>query len=293
MLAQSLFDLPFVAQLNPVATTAVTSASLWADRVVVNGGTRPTDNTITAMNTFYNSLVSSGIDSKMISVCCFVPDNFTAAITPLINKAGNDPWTPVNLSSSNLGINGITGSNPPNPVSSYLKTGANPATCYASNDDGGFTIYTLTPASYPRGSMISTDGVHYAGVYTDGTAIRAGLYQAWSLTQSNDNTTSGSNNNFTFCSVSRTSAISLALYEANSIMGFLTRNTGADLPGARPNFDVWLNCWNNAGSPINFPSAPFVIYSFAAIHNGLTAIETQDFYNAVQTLRISLGGGYA
>ena len=289
MLAQSLFDLPFVAQLNPVATTAVTSASLWADRVVVNGGTRPTDSTITAMNTFYNSLVSSGIDGKMISVCCFVPDNLTASITPLIKKFGNDPWTNSGFGflESNVSSNGLTDIH----SASYLKTGVNPVACYANADDAGFTIYSKSPTHFSNARLVAIDiGSNFAGLYMDGTHVDFAAYSnnGWSL----EGIITGSVNDFIFSSVSKTNINSLNIYQANSSIGFVNLATGSTGPTTRPNLDLWLNCENINNSATNFPVQE-CIYSFTAIHNGLTDTETQNFYNAVQTLRISLGGGYS
>lgn len=101
-------DIPFLAQ-----------GSEWAARVVANGGPTPSANTINAMETLRRGLITAGLSGKIYSLCVFVPDSLTAALTPLIKIKGYDPWTNQNFDSTNLTIEGLKGDG----TSKYLFSG--------------------------------------------------------------------------------------------------------------------------------------------------------------------------
>ncbi len=260
----------------------------WANRVVINGGALPSVASQQTLSIFAQGLDSAGLMSKMIAVNCFAPDSLIAAITPLIVGIGNDPWTNSGtlFQPADISVAGLTD----NDLNAYLNTGINPTTCYASNNDAGFTVYAKTLTTQCQGRiMCENPAGRTSAIYTDAVpAIYTGAYNTWDLAVAQP---AGAVSKYYWCSANRTAVNAVSLYEANSIIGFVTVSSGVGAPGARPNDNMYLNCNNQLGAPVTFPNSE-TIYSFAAIHNGLTAGENQTLFNLVQTMRQSLGGGY-
>jgi hypothetical protein len=255
-------------------------------RQLANGGCALSANTIAALNTFCAGLRTDTLLTKMISVVVFVPDCLIAAITPLITTAGNDPWTNHNFVSGDLSVNGVDDQG---SASRYLQTGCNPTNIYASANDSGYSLYGRSDSTACSIRMNAYDGANMAGLYTDAVSIYTGAYKAWDLSPAEYATAA----KFVFCSASRTAANAVAVYQANSIIGFTTKGTAAGAPGTRPNLELYMCCWNQSGAPTTFPGGSnHCRYSLAAVHNGLNATDTQNFWNRAQTLRQSLGGGY-
>lgn len=260
-------------------------AANWAVRVVSNGGVTPSAASIASVSFLCFRLDRAGITSKMKSVCCFVPDSVIAATTPLIKNYGNDPWTNTGpFLASELSLSGLKGNG-----GKYLRTGVIPSTAFASVNDCGLSVYnTIADASATRdlacfvnansasGLLVDYSGTAYFDAYTDGGT---GRVSGVPLT-----------NGLGFTSGSRTDATHQYLYGASSVQAFSQIAFNAGSPGVSlPNIDYWLFTQNNGGAQNQTSSRR---YSFAAIHSGLTSTETQDFYNAVQDFRTSLGGGY-
>jgi hypothetical protein len=236
-----------------------------------------------ALNTFYGSI--STIASKMIAVNCFAPDSLIAAITPLIHTAGSNPWTNHNFVGGDIAIQGLLG----NTSSKYLDTGCNPASIYPNDNGCGFTLYSASTGSALSARMNAYNGSTMAGLYQDSSSSYTGAYQAWDTSFVISALFPAGT--FGFTSANRTASNAVAIYRANSLTAFAAGSSAGGAPGGRPNLNLWMNCWNFNGSPSQFPVSA-TRYSFAAIHLGLTSGEAQTLYNAVQALRITLGGGY-
>jgi len=260
-------------------------ASAWADQVVTNGGVRPGATSIAAAGNFLDGLMTDLIYSKMIAINIFAPDNLIASITPLIKTAGNTPWTNTNFVLGNLSANGLSSAS-----SGFLKTGVNPNVVYASANDAGFTFYANTAGSAPKMRMLSIDGSNAAGLYCDASAANSGAYGIWNQSPAIGGLAT---NIYFFFSNNRTASNASAIYLANGSLGFTTLQASAGAPGTRPNLDVWVFTWNFNGSPSQtLDAGGLTTCSFAAIHNGLSSAEANLFFNRVQTLRQTLGGGY-
>jgi hypothetical protein len=292
--SNSSLAMPTVVNVGNVGNLAIISpfpsvVTDWSDRVVANGGTVPSNETIAAMSTFYNGLVSDGLVSKMIAVNCFVSDSLAAAITPLIVGPGNNPWTNTNFVAGDVSVNGLLGNG---PAGKFLNTGCNPSIIYSSDNDCGYSLYfSANSSNNAYGAMIIRRG-GIAGIYTDPNS-HLGAYTGWSVT---GNTIQTGNLNFRFLSGNRTAANAAALYEASSSQ-FVVGGTTAGAPGARPNGDVYCFCWDDydsvpSGNHANLFGGTSNYYSFAAIHYGLTQPQANNLFNRVQTLRQTLGGGY-
>jgi len=65
----------------------------WIQNVALNAGGTPSQATVNALDTFYTTLVSQSLVSKIMSATCFVPDSLRASITPLVTNSGSTFWT--------------------------------------------------------------------------------------------------------------------------------------------------------------------------------------------------------
>jgi hypothetical protein len=263
------------------------TATAWAARVVTNGGAAPSSPTIAALSDFAYALDAAGLTSLMIAVNCLVPDNLIAAYTPLIVGGGRDPWLAHNFYPGYLSVNGLAGDR---GSATYLQTGIIPSTVYGSVNDAGLSVYVwsntyygarreiaATPSDGSSSALLCCyNGTAYWDAYTDGGTGRVSY--------------SSAGNPEGFFSGSRTDSSHEYLYFANSGNAFAQKAGPGGAPGATlPNIEYYAFAQNNNGSPADSVSGSL---SFIAIHHGLTSAQSQDFYNAVQAMRTSLGGGY-
>lgn len=286
--AQSLLFYTAVQELKeaynvtPTPNPVVTS---WNSRVLTNGGPAPTGNTITTLNRFCNTLDTQGIMPKIISMNVFAADSLTACITPLVNIGGNDPWINHAFTAADLNLSGLKGDG----SSKYLDTGIK-GNSGLSASTGGLTIYTNTASAGGENDMgcnnsndpsfaliIDFAGNSYNDIY-DQSSTRIGPV---------------ANGGFKgYHSNNRISTTDFKVYQANGTTAHNTigssAGTNTRLP-ANLTFPVFVFCWNATGSPNSFSSKRVC---FAAVHQGLTATESQIFYDAIQQMRIELGGGH-
>lgn len=81
----------------------------WGQRVVNNGGPRPSQNTMRCMEELRTSLLAQGITNKLYTLGVLVPDSIIAASTPLIRNKGFDPWINTEFGATNLNVDGLKG----------------------------------------------------------------------------------------------------------------------------------------------------------------------------------------
>jgi len=262
----------------------------WGRRVVANGGVAPSTNTLSALTTFYRGLDSSGLLPKMKSVNCFVPDNLTAARTPLIKTYGNDPWTNTNFVSGDLTVNGLKGDG----SGKRLDTGVIANTAFSSNNSAGITFYSTDVANRTEldSSVLNNYATSRFGLAIWQTTV---IFYCWSDTPDNDTAyATALTNALGFYSANRTSGTYSAIYAAHSTSPFalIGDKTTAGLTSTRTTSPLGLySTFDVAGGNIYswYSSKRF---SFMSIHDGLTSGESQTLYNLVQAMRTSLGGGF-
>lgn len=277
---------------NPefVATLSQNQVSTeWSQRVVANGGPLPSQSTITAMETFRLALISSGLSSKMHSVCVFVPDSLIAATTPLIVGIGIDPWTNNNFTGADLTVEGLMGGG-----TRYLDSGVRAKSGFAFNSITGNAGMTCV--------ITETDG-NAAGTnmgYQDGTTHQFLLFAAGIFSTSGQTyfTTNGPSGGFnlTFTDWNRCGYVSgnsvsgtLSVYEASPLRAHALAGSAAVASSpTTTNNTIYVFAANNTGVAGGNRAERM---SFAAIHDGLTISESATFAGLIQTLRTSLGGG--
>lgn len=260
----------------------------WVSNILLNGGAAPSAPTIAAVQTLLNGLRAAFIVNKMIAVNLFVPDNLIASITPIIPGPGFTLWTNNGFTGGMLSVDGLVAQT----NTEYLDTGVNASTAFLNQNTAGYSIYSNSNnASFGfNGGMLGYSGgpdrlAGLWGLSGDHVGVAA-FSNTWDLIPAQGAIPGGVGY---FASGSRTSALDVAVYLANSNLGFTVLGTGTNPSVNPPNQTIGLN--TRIGAPL-FPNVANT-YSFAAIHFGLTATETEALYNAVQAFRVSLGGGYS
>jgi hypothetical protein len=266
-------------------------ANEWSTRVQNNGGAAPSGATLTAIQVFWDGLITDGLASGIKLINIVAPDNFNAAITPLISFGGADPWANHNFVSGDLTVNGLVG----NGSNKYLDTGQFPTDCFADSSQGGVTVYVYTTnnntgeaefhcagAAGPTNSAfgVTTDwgGVTYGDIFSE--TVNSGRISA-------------SNSLWTgYVSVNKGSlggSVAQAIYIANSGTAHSTLVSSTTSGGSSPGASVTAFAYNNNGAIGSYSSKRL---SFFAIHDGWTSAQSSNFFSRIQTLRTALGGGY-
>lgn len=254
----------------------------WALRVVANGGAAPSQVTLTALCEFMVGMDAAGLTPKMEAVNCLVPDNIIAAKTPLIVGTGNDPWADVGPAfvAADLNVNGLISSG-----ANALDTGVVPNASILTDTSAALTVYNMTAQNEDASDIGCFDGVNAVRIIISNLGGFAAL-NCWDFAGGAfvalNPLWSG------FMSGNRIAANSVDIYLANSFTPFASLIHGVTTGGARPTNSIYFYAWNFGG--IQNPNTRR--FSFAAIHQGLTFAECQAFYNLIQTLRTSLGGGF-
>ena len=275
----TLFTMPSSNVIMSASYSTLSQGNQWANQVVTNGGARPSAGTISAADTFWNSIKSAGLDSLMISVNIIAPDNLIAATTPLYSTTGNNPWTNNNFVDGDLSVNGLIG----NGSSKWLDTGV--ATNGLNTNSVGLSFYAYDS---------QTSGYEGDAGATNGGAINAYLGTADICYWDCWNTGGGRihNNNFIkgFFLYNRDSSTTSQIYSANSGNGWTAFASGTGQSSIGTSGDVGsttIGFWRQNGNGYSGKT-----FSFCAVHSGLTSTQGQNLYNAVQALRVALGGGY-
>lgn len=260
----------------------------WAQRVVINGS-QSSILTNAAVNTFDLALVAAGIDSKMVYVLPYAPDSLIAALTPLYKVRGNDPATNHNFVGADLTVNGLIGDG----ATKFLDSGVSPTAQWPVNIDGdaGLSAYKLTGFNGAN-VEIGTNDANGNCYLQASSAAGNGSFACYGATPGSD-LAQGPNNAFAgFVSGQRTSAIRADLYTANSTTPFSSIGAATgnlNQTGTLVAQNIFIHALNLNGAASNFNAQRL---SFAAINIGMNSASTQNFFNAVQALRVALGGGF-
>lgn len=273
---------------NQVLTPIQPTVQAWVARAQANGG-NPNPFTIQAVNTFWMALQAAGIDSKMWMVNCLVPDDWASLRTPLLTGTGGKSlWTDVNGTLSFInpsGKNGLIGN-----ANGALSTGWIPfADIGVNTSDVGMSCYMYT--------SVGGNNAAYMGSRDNTTTTQFWMYTEFSVAVYNNGLGAGSMaiNLYPFtgfaCANVPTSGIG-TLCIGNSGTNYVQRVTNPGMPsGAPPQIQDWyvLAIHESTGA-ITLPTGATI--SFVASHHALTFAQQQALFNAVQSLRVALGGGY-
>jgi len=251
----------------------------WVARARANGG-NPSIATANALDVFWATLQAASLDSFMVVVNPFAPDDWNSAMTPLVVGNGFSKWTDSGLHASNLGSlkNGITGDGV-----NHLDTGSLPGTVT------GFTQWNFALSVYA--SADSGNAETYMGCEDSQTQVYIGNEGGKHAGGSYNNLILGTNANPSFVSFN-------VSYEIGEIFqGTSSAFTEENIQGWSSNVSppvgetLWVFDLNSNGAS-GGPCDSGTRLSFAALHFTMSPTQCQVFFNAVQALRIAFGGGF-
>jgi len=265
----------------------------WLERLANDFQPRPSDATIQAVCDFCDALDIYGITDKMLVVNPIIPDSFLAMRYPLIYQVGNgaSPFINHNFLAADLNGDGIVGED----TTKHFDTGFIPDTQWPlDTSSAGLTCYTTdyTPPVGPGVRVEVEIGCQDAAsdfhISTWDTFTPDFIGRCWTTTIA----PGLAMQTLAFYSLNRISNISLSAYQANSAIPFNTIGTNNALdPGPSPTISANFMAIHEVLAP-GTSSRTNKRVSFMAIHEGLTASEAEDFFWAVQFLRMDLGGGW-
>lgn len=286
-------DLPFIGATAAQSAGQIKAAN-WATRVVANGGADPTGAETVALATFWDGLVTDGLDTLMIHINHISPASKIAYTTPFLVGGGNDPWVARcgnnHTTTLDLTVNGAAGAGG-NSITE--DTGIIDTTAYASDNDGGMVLYVYTQVN---------EGVYDAGYQNDALTTAFSLVtNSGGLAVANcrsqvvgaiavapGGTLQG------FWSMQRTANTVFNLYFANS--GTAHASVGSSAVGesgarqAQAFYAFGVHAIDHGAVCTGFGN-PTKRFSFYALTKGLSSGQDNNLFNRVQTLRTSLGGG--
>jgi hypothetical protein len=262
-------------------------AATWAQRVVHNGGAVPGTPVIVANQVFVDALISANIWSKMLCI------NLIASKTPLFVGPGLDPWVDVgasNFVAADLSLGGLKCDG-----TKALNTGI-VGTVFGFANAGLTIVATMINPNnglrYDMGYLNSGDQ-SYMFIAAAQTQVGSVGHSAGSSFSTGLVTNTGAAYLYAgYLSWNRTSATLANLYYANNDVphASIGTNTNNQVLGIRAAPLYFGAVADSLGGAIPYYSKNGL--SFAAMHDSLTAAESQAFFNAINTLRTSYGGGY-
>ncbi len=269
------------AVVGPVTVT-------WAALVVTNGGVNPTALEQASADRYYRRCLAAGLTTLIFSEILMISSSLIGATTPFLFAGGGGAvW--VNNSNrfvaGDLSINGLHS----NGVDKYLTTVIVPSVSLSSTSAGLVTYCTVMAtigAGYGLGCSDNQNSNHFALIpFTTASGY------AWRFINPGTDCITGAAAGTGYMSVQRTAANLLKLYWAKSTVPFSAVGTAsnAQTGAATTTNAVFAYAANLSGGGIS-PSD--YTFSYCAITNGMTAAQAQSHFNAVQGLRVDLGGGY-
>lgn len=256
------------------------------------------DNAIIAHDDFVSDLKLRGVWPKMkvINTFCYsalnaANVNAVLALVPLLPGplAYSLPWTIVNPSPT-VDVNGYKST----AAQARVITPHSFFNVFADANDAGASFYYGAGSIGPAvGPQVFNGGPSYTYIFGVQVSTAGGNWTVYNINVANAWTfPSLPAPSYGFYSFSRTASNLSTAYSANSGNAFASIATSAGVTAAASNNKA--NIYLFQGPLLNSGWWNTTMYlSFYALHLGLTSGETQDLYNAVQALRVALGGGYA
>jgi len=278
---------------SPFSSAAGVAVADWVSRVVAEGGAVPSDNTKNTLATFHQTLATDGILNKMVNINCVVPDSLQAALTPFIATHGSgsagegNSWANTNFTNSDLTIFGLKGDG----TTKYLRTGIQISNIFSVNSMG-ITIYNTfsnteaVNSGLDAGVLDFSSRIFRFAVNSADTCV----FECYDTSTTRIAVATPLVGGLGYTSGNRTTSITSSVYVASSVVthGLIGINTGS-LSASPPLLELPIYCLNTTTT---FNTISPKQFSFIGIHFGLTQNESLAFYNAIQSMRISLGGGY-
>lgn len=265
-------------------------ATKWAAQVVTNGGAAPAAATQSALTTFADALIKAQVwFQKIIALNFFAPDNLIASLTPIYPRgSGNNPWTNTGpFVAGDLTVDGLKSDG-----NKYLQTGINPFPA-TGTQLLSLSVYVKELGALPDGAhMGSADNVTFINsiAVAGGRNALGSFFHCCYDTAGAGEVLGGDTGFLGFACGSRVALNDARIFHGNSTTPFAqTGPTNSNVITARTNTNLlWVFRLNCASSLLPTKAR----LSFVHFGLSLTSAQAQSLFNAVQALRVALGGGY-
>ena len=263
----------------------------WLAQVATNGGATPSALTRASLHQFESAI--SGLLTKLHHVNIVAPDSLIAAKTPFIHNYGNSLWTTIALGvppAESITINGIKAATDGNNGNVYdLGFVPSAVASFNTGNCGCFAYYAdASPGSSSFDAIGCYDGVSSAiGVQATNAGTNA-LAIAWTVAQLINVAHAQIGGLYM---TSRTATNLLTLYFGNGSNAFASVATNVVNNAVSPNVTPDIGaCGEIQPGPAPKPNQNR--FSCFGVCDGLTLAEGQTLFNAIQNLRLALGGGF-
>ncbi len=263
-------------------------------KVVAGGGAAISTTTSNALRTFRQGMDTDALLYQIVVANCFVPDNLTAARTPLLWQAGHQIWTNAAFGATNLSVNGLAG----NGTTKYLGLGINPVNVtYGGfgSANVGITALIFNIVASGAGATIGGSGTAASSFFTLYNGGGNLTFHCWKVTTVNTDfvlraapspgaTWPG------YISGNRTAANAIRLdWVTNGVHNIATNGTGNQTGSTATITNLYAFASSAPGlTPGNFSDNTI---SFVSLHPGLTQTQSSNLWWRVANLRTNLGGG--
>lgn len=282
----------------------------WAQRVTNNGDPTPSQAIQGYVTTWYQTLVTAGVWSKIKWINFMAPGGIITARTPfLVPAASNDPWVDPtgHYNNSAITVNGWQASAETNFNTGFINTGIDPSSIYASTNEASLFAYVNALGDGSEANQCDiccvsglNGGQHNLFTVDNPSPTGGFYYDNWDPSGGQGNAGVSSPNIAGFYLASRLSPTDLKMYFANSSHAWAQVGSSASSGGVVPQGSnagpapggYMLFGFMGGGGSIFFGSGSRKRYSLMGGGLGLTSADGQVLYNATQTLRQSFGGGF-
>lgn len=282
---------------------AATNAQLWASVVAqTNGGAWPSQNTVTAFDTFDAAITTAGIKSRLYHVNLVAPDSLTAALTPFIATFGFTYYgshahnAQAGGGTPSLTVNGLqSGASAGTDHCTVWDTGVSPSAIPSfSAANMGLSIYVFGPVA---GGTPNYNMGYVSDVAGNRPALATGINNVSGGFSFNGLETAGIDIAFNgtgggFVMASRTASNVHTAYQARSNLAWGSVGTGNTNNTQGPLATTLGFGGNQAQENTGHWYGSGYRFSFWACHDGFSSADGQALFNAVQACRVSLGGGF-
>ena len=268
---------------NDGYTIVNAETQVWYDKVVTAGGT-VSDETLTAVDVFFQQLADSSLRSKMLRVNLICGDGLTSVGIPQILSDHKDSTTMgYVIDSLKNWVSGdyteLSGLGNAANTTKYIKTGFNPSTISEIGlDNAGLGVYFLTDAA-----ITAVNGVYETNYFS------LLIHQATNVSSARINSTGGgttaSTTSLGYWDGNRTLSTYQDLYRNGVLFNHISKTSTAKTNQTKGCFFLALNI---GGNPGNYDTRKLGAYT---IHTGLNATEERALNNILEVFQDALGRG--
>jgi len=272
-----------------VTSNGYDAGSMWANRVVKNGGAAPSDNSRQTVAAFCTNLISYALyNTNWGAISLMATDSVTAALTPQVaGRNITDPWVNHSFVAGDLSTNGLKGDG----SSKYIDTGIAVQADNISLTSIGLCLYLYATNGNQSGQLdFGNNNGLASGLELFPSVGNVSDFSAWNFNTGQGRaqvTTSGNG----FYVGSRTSSSASSIYFAKNGTTFGAIKTIATSGGVQVTVNMYLFNESNNGSPTVGGYSSDTI-STAGIFRGLTINESSNLFTCVQTARTNWLSGF-